>query len=98
MFLPVAPKIGAVGSIIIRFLVLNQPGQNLALGLPASQHVEDGCYVSEFNVELDEVGDVGLLLPAEYFGSVGLEVEEDRQPQRFLRVELEVFVLEEGHA
>ena len=65
--------------------------------MPTPQHVENRCYVCKLNVELDEVGDISLLLLAEYFGSVGFEVEEDRQPQRFLRVKAEMFVLEEGH-
>ena len=65
--------------------------------MPTTQHVENRCYVSKFNVELDEICDISLFFPAEYFGSVGFEVEQDRQSQRFLWVKAEMFVFKEGH-
>ena len=95
VLLPVAENCSTVGPVAVRLLGFDKSGQKAGFRLSSAEQVEDCAQVGKFNLELDEAGEVGLLLLGVDSGAVVAEVEEHGQPHRLLVAEPELVILED---
>ena len=75
VLLSITPKICAISSKGISFLVLDESRQDISLELPLTKHIENTSDVCKLDIELNKVGDISLFFSGIHYCSVSLVVE-----------------------
>lgn len=78
MFLSIAPKMSTIATVLIGLLIFDEFRQKLAFGSSCTEEIKDRSKITQFDVELNEIGDVSILFSGIDPDSVGLEIEENR--------------------
>ena len=67
---------GAVDAMVVSLLIFNKSGQYILFGFSVAEGIEDGGEIGVFDVELYEIGDIGLISFVIDSGFIGLIVEK----------------------